>query len=113
VHEYSLVAELVERVLAEAAARKALAVHRVSLRVGSLSGVEPELLETAFEMCREGTLCSGARLDVVRVDARWVCASCEVEFPVGAVLTCASCGGVARLVAGGELVLDQIEMEVP
>lgn len=112
-HEYSLVASLLERVVAEAVARQAIEVHRVSLRVGALSGVEPELLETAFEMCREGTVCAGASLHVVRVPARWVCAACAREVPEGEVLACVACGGGARLAAGGELVLDQIEMEVP
>jgi hydrogenase nickel incorporation protein HypA/HybF len=113
VHEYSLVEALMERVVAEAAARKALAVHRVSVRVGALAGVEPDLLATAFEMSREGTVCATALLHVVRVAAEWVCGSCGLAVPEGDELVCASCGARARLAAGDELMLDQIEMEVP
>ena len=112
-HEYSLVEAIMERVVAEARARNALSVHRVSVRVGALAGVEPELLVTAFEIWREGTGCSDAVLDVVRVPAEWVCVSCRLAIPEGEVLACASCGGRVRLAAGDELLLDRIEMEVP
>ncbi len=90
-----------ERVVAEATARKALAVHRVSVRVGALAGVEPDLLATAFEMCREGTVCAAALLDVVRVPAEWVCASCGLAVPEADELVCASCGGAGTARCGG------------
>jgi hydrogenase nickel incorporation protein HypA/HybF len=112
-HEHSLVEAIMERVVAEASARNALSVHRVSVRVGALAGVEPELLVTAFEIWREGTVCSGAVLDVVRVQAEWVCVSCRLGVPDGEALACLLCGGNVRLAAGDELLLDRIEMEVP
>jgi len=76
VHEYSIVQALVERVGAEARARRATAVHRLAIRIGELSGVEPELLRTAYETFRERTICEGAALDVQVVAARWECPGC-------------------------------------
>jgi hydrogenase nickel incorporation protein HypA/HybF len=114
VHEYSLVEALVRRVEAEARKHHAVAVHGLSVRVGELSGVDPELFATAYETFREGTICAKAPLAVRRVPASWSCPACEKVIPKGAVLSCAACGGPARLDDGGDaLLLDGIEMEVP
>ena len=72
-HEFSLIQALVSRVAEEARRRQALKVHSLSVRVGELSGVEPELLQSAYELFRTGTVCEGAALRVERVPARWGC----------------------------------------
>jgi hydrogenase nickel incorporation protein HypA/HybF len=113
-HEYSLVQALVTRVEAEARKRGALAVHRLSVRVGELSGVDPELFQTAYETFRAGTVCEGAALALSRIPASWSCPSCKRPIARGAVLRCAACDAPARLDDGGDaLTLDGIEMEVP
>jgi len=112
VHEYSLVSALVQRAEAEARARHATAVTRLRVRIGSLAGVEPELLASAFTLCREGLL-EGAALEIERVEANWACPRCATAVPAGAALRCTECGLPARLVSGDELLLEQIEMEVP
>jgi hydrogenase nickel incorporation protein HypA/HybF len=113
VHEYSIVQALVERVDAEARARRATAVHRLSIRVGELSGVEVQLLTTAYETFRERTICERATLDVELVPARWECPACGSAIGRGERLTCRACAAPARLVQGDEIMLDRIEMEVP
>jgi len=113
VHEYSIVRALVVRVEQEARARHALAVHRLSVKVGALAGVEPELLASAYEIARERTLCAAAELLIESVPARWVCSACAGPIAAGAVLACAACGAPARLAEGGELLLERIDLEVP
>lgn len=112
-HEYSIVRELLDRVEEEARDREATAVCTVRVRVGELSGVEIELLESAFELARTGTLCQAADLHVVPVEVRWICSSCDEEIGGDGVLRCDRCGGPARLAAGGEILLERIEMEAP
>jgi hydrogenase nickel incorporation protein HypA/HybF len=112
VHEYSIVQALVERVAAEARARQATAVHRLSVRIGELSGVEVELLTTAYRTFRERTICEGAELDVQVVAARWECPRCGRAITNGTLLTCPACTLPARLTEGDEIMLDRIEMEV-
>jgi hydrogenase nickel incorporation protein HypA/HybF len=114
VHEYSLVEALVRRVEDEARKRGAVAVHALSVRVGELSGVDPELFQTAYETFRTGTICDRAPLSVKHVAATWSCPACRQPIPRGAILRCAACGEPARLDDGGDaLMLDGIEMEVP
>jgi hydrogenase nickel insertion protein HypA len=111
-HEYSIVEALVARVDEEVRARGATGVHRLQVRIGELSGVEPELLTRAFETFRERTVCAGAELDLRLVPARWECSRCGGPIVFGGLLTCPSCHAPARLVQGDEIMLDRIEMEV-
>jgi hydrogenase nickel incorporation protein HypA/HybF len=112
-HEYSIVQALIERVGDEARARGAGAVHRVSVRVGELSGVDVTLFTTAYATFREQTICAHAALDVEVVPVRWQCPRCAADIVPGQVLRCAHCGTAARLAHGDEIVLARIELEVP
>jgi hydrogenase nickel incorporation protein HypA/HybF len=113
VHEYSIMSALIGRVRAESQARGAGRVRSVSVRIGELSGVDPVLLATAYEICREGSVCDGASLEIRRVPAVWSCPKCDRVIADGAPLHCGSCAVGATLVQGGEIVLERIEMEVP
>jgi len=110
-HEYSIVLALLDRVAAEARAHSATTVHRIRVQIGEASGVEPDLLETAFELARTQTLCDAAELEIVPVAARWECGNCGAEINAGQILRCPLCEQPARLVQGDEIVLERIEME--
>jgi hydrogenase nickel incorporation protein HypA/HybF len=112
-HEYSLIQSLIAGVEARVRQHGAVAVHRVTVQVGELAGVEPELFRTAFELFRERTVCAGAELDLVGVPAAWACPACGSPVARGESLTCSRCGAPARLVRGEELLLERIELEVP
>jgi hydrogenase nickel incorporation protein HypA/HybF len=111
-HEYSLVSAMVDRIEREARARDAVAVHRLGVCIGALSGVEPELFASAFTLVRQGLL-KDAVLEIRRAEAAWACPGCGAAIPAGAELRCVLCAVPARLVSGDEILLEQIEMEVP
>ena len=111
-HEYSLVRALLDRVDAEARTHGAVAVSRLTVRLGELAGVELDLFRSAFDMCREGSVCAGAELAIVPVKPRWECPGCGARIEAGSLLRCDECGAPARLAAGDELILERIEMEV-
>lgn len=111
-HEYSIVQALLNRVEAECASRGASAVHRLSVRIGELSGIEPDLLATAWETFREDSICRGAPLEIRRVPAQWACPTCGTPIAKGMRLQCSVCEVPAKLAGGDEIVLEQIEMEV-
>ncbi|HEY6394193.1 MAG TPA: hydrogenase maturation nickel metallochaperone HypA [Candidatus Binataceae bacterium] len=111
-HEYSVVGALIEQIEAQARARRAIAVRRVYVRIGDLSGVDRELLATAYELFRERTVCAAAALSIEPVSARWECGRCGCELPQQGTLRCGVCGGAPRLAQGDEILLTRIEMEV-
>ena len=111
-HEYSIVQSLLELVERSVAEHEAVAVHRLHLRLGELSGVERPLLETAYETFRERTVCCDADLEIHAVPARWSCPRCDGGIAPGTPLRCPRCAVPARLAEGDEIVLERIEMEV-
>jgi hydrogenase nickel incorporation protein HypA/HybF len=111
VHEYSIVQALIERVEQEATARGARRVVKLWVRLGELSGVEPGLLATAYDTFSERTICEGAPMELDRVPASWACRRCE--RPTSGALRCERCSAPSALVAGDEILLSRIEMEVP
>jgi len=112
-HEYSIVASLIDRVQQEAAAYGNARVHRLHVQIGELSGVEVELLRTAFDTFRAKTICESAELAIDTVAPSWACSSCGRAVERGAILRCEACGRPARMIEGDEIILQRIEMEAP
>jgi hydrogenase nickel incorporation protein HypA/HybF len=111
-HEAALVTALLGRVEAEATARDASRVRRVEVGLGELAGVEGELLRAAWEVFRARTRCADAELVLAAEPARWQCPRCDGPVARHGFLQCPTCGVPARLVAGGDVMLLRIEMEV-
>jgi len=110
-HEYSIASSLLAMAEEQVAKHGADRVVALGVRVGELSGVEVDLLETAWSLVRERSRCEGVDLTITRVEARWLCTHCDAPIARGGLLVCPSCGAKARLASGDELVLDRIEME--
>jgi hydrogenase nickel incorporation protein HypA/HybF len=115
VHELSICESLLTQVAEIALNRGAHAVARITIEVGPLSGVEPSLLSSAFAIMRLGSVAAGAELlvEVTAVTVR--CLACGASTHTAANrLVCGTCGGFrTRMIAGDELRLRQIEMQVP
>jgi hydrogenase nickel incorporation protein HypA/HybF len=90
-----------------------VAVRRVKVQIGEIAGVEMGLLRTAYELFRVRTLCEDAPLDIEAVAVRWTCPEGHGDINRGCALVCPSCARPARLAAGDEIVLQQLELEVP
>jgi hydrogenase nickel incorporation protein HypA/HybF len=112
VHEVSLVHALFDQVDRAIAPHPSGAVRQMKVRIGELAGVDRELFRTAFEACRSERDYAGADLEIVAEPATWSCAGCGAAVAAGGPLRCTSCSGQAKLTAGGDLILDRIELEV-
>jgi len=112
-HEYSIVQSLMGHIEAQAREHGAIAVRHVAVRIGELSGVDPELLRSAYDLMRERSICAAAPLSVTPVAARWACRQCGASVAAGGPLRCPACGAPARLVSGDEILLERLELEVP
>lgn len=111
-HEVSLMQDTI--ILATSQARQAGAhrIHRLVLRVGTLSGAVPETLEFVFDLVAKGTMAEGATLEIERVPIRCYCSTCGREFaPPDFVCECPDCGQPSTDIRGGrELQLTSLEV---
>jgi hydrogenase nickel incorporation protein HypA/HybF len=113
VHELSIAQSLLDSVRSELAARGNPRVTRVGMRVGEISGVQPDALQFSFEVIVKGTELEQAVLDIERIPFTYRCAACRHEFPVVAFrVECPACGGEKGVAIGGdELQLAYLEVE--
>jgi hydrogenase nickel incorporation protein HypA/HybF len=112
-HELGLAKELWKQ--AEALRRQRGAVRVVSLRVGvgELSGVEPELLDSAFTLLAETGQAEPAVLEWERVPLEARCDGCATEFPVRSFrFVCPVCAEPrVSVVRGDRLILQEVKLE--
>lgn len=113
-HELSLVAGLFEVLEAKAREAGAARVTSVTLRVGEMSGAVPDLLSSAFEVYKKGTIAERASLKIDLVPVRPRCRSCGgTSWREEAGFICAACGSRdLEVVEGRELMLERLEVEV-
>lgn len=114
-HELSVCLSLLDQVQAIARQRSAFRVARIELEVGPLSGVEIELLESAWPLAAAGTIATDAELVVTAMDVVVGCDTCGAETAAEANrLVCGRCGDFrTALVSGGEMILRRVELETP
>ena len=118
-HEYALIASVVDSILQELGSRKAaLKVREIALKVGALELHDEETFKQVFAVQAKGTPLEGASIKLVVVPARIKC-ECGHEGPAGEgvdhhadlpVAECPSCGRLCR-VEGGRGV-EGIELDV-
>ncbi len=66
-HEVGIMENTLAMAVKRAAEEGAHRIHRLTMRIGPLSGVVPEALEFAFVVLARGTIAEGARLEVERI----------------------------------------------
>ncbi|MBN2869368.1 MAG: hydrogenase maturation nickel metallochaperone HypA [Campylobacterales bacterium] len=112
-HEYSIVQALLEQCEHHAAANGASAVTKVVVKIGQYSGVEPHLLEVAFDTFKEHTVCSGAHFVMNLQPLVVECRSCGVRSTLERPhYLCPLCGsGDVRVDEGEEMYLMTLEMD--
>lgn len=115
VHELSVCQALLNQLADLAAERGADRVIRITIEVGPLSGVDPDLLASAFAMARNGGCAAGAALSIERTAVEIACMSCDARSRTAPNrLVCPICGSYrTRVVAGEELRLRRVELHLP
>lgn len=114
-HELGIASSVLEAVRTEARARPGARFTKVGIRVGELSGVEPESLSFCFQALVTGTELEPLELAIERCPRRQQCTACDLAFTVaGFELSCPRCGNArTRCVSGEELELSYLEVEQP
>jgi hydrogenase nickel incorporation protein HypA/HybF len=113
-HEWSLACQLVREAEAEAERRNAVKVFGVTVSIGQLTGVVPELLTRAYDMARMGTLLEDAALEVEIASVKGRCSECGRESSIqGFGLMCPECGALGlEVLSGDDILLTKMDLEV-
>ncbi len=111
-HEVGLMENALAIALDYAVRDQAHRIHKICLRVGTLSGVEPDALRFAFDVVTQNTIAAAARLEILPCPTRCYCDACQTEFePIDMGYECPSCNTwSSTILQGKELELASLEV---
>jgi len=111
-HEYSVVQALLNQCEEIAAQNNATKVTKVITKIGAMSGIETQLLQTAFDTFKEGTICDGAEFVINPQKLKLECKECGHIFEVDEVrYYCVSCESLkVKVLDGEDMYLMSLEM---
>ncbi len=125
-HELSVMQQVTATIMDIAREKRATRINSVRLQVGELTSLDMDQLEVAWEIYTRnvGEPLLGAELTLEKLDARGSCPACGysgplkvVDFPDShfstPVLDCPTCGEWVEVTEGRDMLIRDIEMEVP
>lgn len=112
-HEYSIVQALMEQVETLAEENDAKKILKVIVKIGVMSGVEPHLLEIAFNTFKEKTVCDSADFIMNIQPLTLLCQKCQVESELEKIhYCCPECSSLdVKVIDGEDMFLMSLEME--
>lgn len=112
-HEYSIVQSLLDSCEEHAKQNESSKVTKVVVKIGVLSGVEPDLLQTAFDTFKEKTVCDGAEFLINHQKVVIECLSCQEQSTLEKnEFLCPKCeSNQVKVIDGEDMFLMSLEME--
>jgi hydrogenase nickel incorporation protein HypA/HybF len=113
-HEFSIVQSLLDLIEKNVKLNDAKSVSKVVVKIGKLSGVEPHLLETAFNTFKEKTVAENAEFLVEIQDVIGYCKRCDDKFVIEEYnFICPKCNSIdIEVIDGTEMILKSLELEI-
>jgi hydrogenase nickel incorporation protein HypA/HybF len=113
-HEYSIVDSLLQLAEEHAIQNNATKVTKLEVKIGVLSGVEPELLKTAFDTFKEGTMCENAEFVLNIQPVVIECKSCNTTSTLKKdEYLCPKCNSSdITIIDGEDMYLMSLELEM-
>lgn len=111
-HEYSVVQALLNQCEELAVENKATEVTKIITKIGVMSGIEIQLLQTAFDTFKEGTMCAKAAFIINPQKLKLECKECGEVFEVDEVrYICQKCDSLhVKVLDGEDMYLMSLEM---
>jgi len=102
-HELRIAQEIINITQREMFARKLNKISKIGLKIGALSGIDPEALSFGFEASIVDSELAGARLEIEFIPVKGRCNSCQADFEIDDfVFICPKCGSSDITVSEGE-----------
>ena len=112
-HEMSIAEGIVDLALDTLKANDGHVIHAIQLKLGVMSGVEPDALLFCFDSVTKNTAAENAVLQIEMIPLCGKCFDCDKEFSVTYyVFKCPHCGSLAiQTITGRELQVASIDMD--
>lgn len=114
-HEYSIISSLIDLCEEHAKEHNTTEIITITIEVGERSGVDTQLLQSAFEVFREESMyCQNSTLEIREKKIELLCHHCHAQFnPQGLEYAiCPYCqSNNLDIIAGKELHLLSLEMQ--
>ncbi len=106
-HEFSLIEAMLDQVDTVARENHLDRITDIHLQTGELRQVIPEMMQTAFQSARQGTVAEQATLALTEETGLAECQFCETRFkPMIHDFQCPSCQGTkVRIIQGNDIIL--------
>lgn len=115
-HELPIIKRVLQIVLSYASEQEAKEVRSITLKVGEMHDLIPELVEKYFSYASRGTIAEKAKLKIMPLPIICTCNDCQKHFVYNlrygeTTQGCPVCGSkTLNLVSGNELSIDNIEI---
>jgi hydrogenase nickel incorporation protein HypA/HybF len=111
-HELSVCQSIVKQINEIATQYTDYVVDKVHIRLGPLSGIVPDLLQTAFPFASANSSAADADLIIESMPIRVRCISCGSDTDANPNrLLCGVCGSwQTQMLSGDELILQRVEL---
>jgi hydrogenase nickel incorporation protein HypA/HybF len=114
-HELPVTESILKIVLAHAEKNDVRRIMTIHLKVGKLSDIQDEWMQSYFDHLSKGTTAAGAKLQIERTPIRLECDSCAETYAVETAdkldAPCPQCGEKnGRLIAGREYTITNMEV---
>ena len=87
-------------------------VKRITLEIGKLTAIMPDAIRFCFDVCCQGTILDGARLEIIEPPGLARCQRCSAMVPLELPFGVCECGcQELQIVQGEELSIKELETE--
>ena len=95
-HELGLTQNIIDLAIEHAARENASSILSITVEIGTISGVIPEAVEFAFDVCSKGTIAEGASLEIHHIAGQGHCLDCDQHSMLDAPTpVCPQCGSLS------------------
>jgi len=109
-HEMSIVVSIIEIAESEAKKNNAQKITKLELDIGTVSGIELDALNFAFESIKNETMLKYAKIIINNIEAKSKCEECDYEFNTEYVYSlCPKCNSYkTNVIQGKEMKVKSI-----
>src|SRR5690349_9067413 len=112
-HELGITMEIIDMISNQAAQYESSRVRRVVMEIGVLATVLPDSVKFCFDLCSEGTVVEGAKLEIVEIMGKGACQKCGRFIETQDPFVICTCGSMEiEWKTGHELKIRELEIDV-